>query len=67
MEFEMDCCICGTKIQKNDSFYWEINELESNRPLHTDCLIRLAEFTGDSDQARDIQETDLTEGINRGQ
>ena len=63
----MICCICETIIKSGESIYWEINEPESrNEPLHTDCLIRLAEFAGNSDLAREIHEIDFTESINRG-
>lgn len=59
----MICFICKTKIKSGESIYWEINEPDSrNEPLHTDCLIRLCEFTGETDQAREIHEADLSEG-----
>jgi hypothetical protein len=63
----MECFVCETKIEKRDSVYWEINEEAENRPLHSDCLIRWAEFSGEHEHARQINALDLAEGINRGQ
>lgn len=54
----MECFICETKIEKHDSIYWEINEDEENRPIHSDCLVRWAESCGDHEQARQINELD---------
>lgn len=60
----MDCRICKTEIKYSEAFYWGMNDKdEPEYAMHSDCLIREAESTGNDRQATEIQELDLIERI----
>jgi len=58
---DMKCTVCETKVTKGDSFYWEFDHNEGSKPIHSDCLIRKAEFLGDQKGAEAINNFDKFE------
>lgn len=66
----MKCLICETEIKEGEVFYHTYkneNDKENDKePIatnHSDCVIRALESVGRHQEAKEIQEEDLTEGI----
>ena len=58
---DMKCTVCETEVTKDDSFYWEFAADKESRPVHSDCLIRKAEFLGDHKGAEAVNNFDKFE------
>lgn len=54
-----NCGICGTPIKSHEGSYTALKECDSGSVrVHSDCMIRELEFSGDHKEAEEIQVMD---------